>query len=367
MDNSREEPRQAYLWYKTWWRIYLHPSQEFFREILCDPKIKTRLAFLWLVFSGIIAYIMAALDITGEINSETISPLCLGILLGPLINFFGLLLAAYLLYAVANRGEKVVDKNRFFYCVAAILAPASIIFGGLVGLQRMVSHISPVFGLGTIILSVIFGLYVIWLMVVLVRAGLTLQEAQGSVSLPLKAKKAVTSEEYSRRQILTGGLLLAGFILFVAAFVHFSYAWGYNAFCGVPLFLGGLALLGGTGTWLIIRARRDISAVQQLSQSGLVADGSIIYAYQITARNGRAPTSCSVTFEYLVTGKKHLMTQLVTLTEYQKLQAAGMQDGSSFESFGEFSIKARYFDGFSIKVRYLPDKPGIAQVVIPAK
>jgi hypothetical protein len=145
MDTTNPIPPFSLKWYQVWLKVFLHPSVDSFLQIQSDPRASLMRAFLWVAATGTAADLLRTITaaVYDPKQSEFIgcSPI-IGSLLGMLI----LLLASLPSHYAAGGDEKA--KNAFLYNVAAIIAPAALLYGLLIALAQLLAPVSGLIPLG---------------------------------------------------------------------------------------------------------------------------------------------------------------------------------------------------------------------------
>jgi len=177
--------------YKTWIKALTKPNEQTFIDIANSPDVSPGKAYLWLVISYILSFLIISLvtlfgtsnqfdNLRTSLGSSAIALLC-GAPIGAVIGVFFYSLEIAITQWVAKLFKGTGTYNQLIYSVAAFAAPMMLV-SGLISALAMI----PAIGICFSIIGILISLYTLFLMVTAVKGvnRFGWGEALGSVFLP---------------------------------------------------------------------------------------------------------------------------------------------------------------------------------------
>jgi hypothetical protein len=334
---------QSFTWYEIWVEVYIHPSEQIFRQILADPKFHILRAFLWTFSSGALALFMVSLAFQADGKSLFIlltTAILVGMLLGPFLATLALVIISLPLVHGSGQFRTEQDKNRFVYCVAAVLAPALLAYGFLIAIGSLLAKLTLDLGLVLIILALLVTTYFFWL----VKNGFNAATKQGP-EIP-------RGIEAIHKSLFLNGAILA-LVILVYCTVYYVFLERLKVGSAFDFWFISLIALGFL-VYVAIRVLSDLMErrpAKRLSEQGQVTDGTILYKWAGTWTTMRESSGWGgyetdthhayyIELEYSIFGNKHVIQRKITHDVYIRLT-----------------------EGCPVKIRYLLDEPETVQLM----
>ena len=156
---------ESFSWSEVWLRAVTRPSVVTFESLLQDPNATTQRAYIWIVSSALIAYLisLALTAVLSEVlQAGAIVELALGLaicglcgaIIAPLLSVLALVVNVGLMHLCARILDETGTFGQLIYAVAAYQAPLALI-SGVLGVVPGVRYLAFAIAIYVIVLNVI--------------------------------------------------------------------------------------------------------------------------------------------------------------------------------------------------------------------
>jgi hypothetical protein len=191
---SVQYPSQS-KWYEIWKAVLYPPSEQAFLNILADPAVSARRAFIWVALAALaispfqVFTTMVSMENSLDTALGLMVGLCAAVVFAPVGAVIGLAISAGLYHLIAGWFGGRGTFNEMTYAIGAVTAPYMLVAGLISAVTSLIVVAGEVFGLLMLCLVPIFLALPIYLIILYVQAikaveGLSTGKAVLTVVMP---------------------------------------------------------------------------------------------------------------------------------------------------------------------------------------